>query len=245
MYHRICDLTPEEARSPLLRDLTVSPRDFERQVRFLVAHGFTLLLASQVEEAVRRGLPLPERAVALTMDDGYRDNFDNAFPILRRHGLPATIFVVTNSVGRPNRLEWEHILTMRRRRIGYGSHTVTHPDLTLLPLARLDFELRESKRVLEERLVERVSAIAYPAGQYNRQVAERTRAAGYLAGWKKGGGPVQPGQDPYLLPRVRVKGTGTMADFERKVMSGVYALAGQRTRIAGNYRRGGKRQRRS
>lgn len=122
---------------------------------------------------------------------------------------------------------------MQRERVGYGSHTVSHPDLTLLPLAQLDHELRESRRVLEERLIERVTAVAYPAGRYNRRVAARAEAAGYLAGWKKGGGPVQPGQDLYLLPRIRVRGCTTLDQFARKVSSGLsvrQANVGRRSR---------------
>jgi peptidoglycan/xylan/chitin deacetylase (PgdA/CDA1 family) len=222
MYHRICDLTPREARSPLLCDLTVAPADFARQMSYLVENGFTLLLAREVEEAVREGRPLPEKAVAVTMDDGYKDNFEQAFPILRRYGLPATIFLVTSTVGTARHLSWDDIAIMHQAQIGYGSHTVHHADLTLLPMEQLDFELRESRRVLEEALVERITAVAYPAGKYNRTVAARAEAAGYLAGWKKGGGPVQPGDDCFLLPRVRVRGCTTMEEFQRAVWSGVY-----------------------
>ena len=89
----------------------------------------------------------------------------------------------------------------------------------------MDYELRESRRVIESRLVETVSAVAYPSGRYNETVVERARLAGYLAGWKKGGGPVQPGANMFLLPRVRVNGGTTMKDFRRKVWSGVYTLA--------------------
>lgn len=222
MYHRISDLTPREARSPLLRDLTVAPVDFTRQMGYLVRNGFTLLLAREVEDAVREGKPLPEKAVAVTMDDGYKDNFEHAFPILRQYGLPATLFLVTSTVDTAGHLSWDDVALMHQAQIGYGSHTVHHADLTLLPMAQLDYELCESRRVLEENLVERITAVAYPAGKYNRTVAERAEAAGYLAGWKKGGGPVQPGDDRFLLPRVRVRGCTTMEEFQRAVWSGVY-----------------------
>ncbi len=158
------------------------------------------------------------------MDDGYKNNFEEAFPILRKHRLPATIFLVTSTVDTAGHLSWDDVLIMHKKQIGYGSHTVHHYELTALPLLQLDYELRKSKRVIEEKLVERISAIAYPAGKYNQTVAERAKAAGYLAGWKKGGGPVQPGDDMYLLPRVRVHGRTTLKEFERKVWSGVYVL---------------------
>ena len=221
MYHRISDLTPKEAKSPLMRDLTVSPAHFEEQVKYLVDNGFTCLLASAVDDAVMEGRQLPERAVAITMDDGYRDNFDCAFPILQKYNVPATIFLVTSTVDTEGHLTWDNVHTMRPHPVGYGSHTVSHLDLTTLPASQLDYELRESKRVLESRLLERITAVAYPSGQYNADVTSKAKEVGYLAGWKKGGGPVQPGADPYLLPRVRVNGYATMDDFKRKVWSGV------------------------
>jgi peptidoglycan/xylan/chitin deacetylase (PgdA/CDA1 family) len=222
MYHRVCDLTPDQARSPLVRDLTVSPADFEEQVKYLADNGFTFLLAGEVEDALLNDKPLPEKAVAITMDDGYSDNFENAFPILRKYGASATIFLVTNNFGRPGRLSWDQVLEMEKKRIGYGSHTVTHPDLTTLSVDGVRMELRESKRVLESQLSSPITSVAYPAGKYNDLVASEAREAGYLAGWKKGGGPVEPhhAADIYLLPRVRVHGKTAMTDFHRKVWSG-------------------------
>ena len=230
MYHRICELTPQERTSELARDLTVSPADFEEQVRHLKENGFGFLLASEVEEAVKSNAPLPEKAVCLTMDDGYKDNFEHAFPILRKYRIPATIFLVTSTVDTARHLSWDEVNLMHREKVGFGSHTVHHYDLPLLSTSGMDFELRESKRVIEEKLVERISAVAYPSGRYSDKVVQRARLAGYEAGWKKGGGPVQPGADMFLLPRVRVNGGTTMKDFRRKVWSGAYVLADRRSR---------------
>jgi peptidoglycan/xylan/chitin deacetylase (PgdA/CDA1 family) len=218
MYHRIEDLTLRDAKSPLLRDLTVSPADFEDQIRFLVSSGYTPVLASRVEEAVQKGEPLPAKAVAITMDDGYRDNFEEAFPILLKYKVPATIFLVTNNFGRSDRLSWHEVLQMKQEAgFGYGSHTVHHFDLTTLDQKTLDYELLESKRLIEVEVQDPVTSIAYPSGSYNEFVKARAKAAGYLAGWKKGGGMVTPSEDMMMLPRVRVSGRTTMEDFKRKV----------------------------
>ncbi|HZH97447.1 MAG TPA: polysaccharide deacetylase family protein [Fimbriimonadaceae bacterium] len=236
MYHRVSDLTEREARSPLMRDLTVSPADFEEQVKYLKDQGFTFLFARQVEEALQHGKPLPKKAVALTFDDGYKDNFSNAFPILKRYGAKATIFIVTNNLRRPGRLTWPELHEMSGEGVGYGSHTVSHPDLTTLSSEDLRYELRESKRILEEGLSSSITSVAYPAGQYNGVVAYEAREAGYLAGWKKGGGPVEPRHagDLYLLPRVRVHGRTTATGFKRKVLSGVYV---QELRLRQHFKR--------
>ena len=233
MYHRICDLTPREARNQLTFDLTVTPANFEAQVRYLKAQGFTFLTAREVERAIRERTALPEKSVVLTMDDGYQDNFAQAFPILSKYGARATIFLVTNTVETAGHLSWGEVQAMRPQ-VGYGSHTVHHYDLTQLPPNQLDYELVVSKRVLEGRLGEAVPDIAYPSGAYNAAVVARTRAAGYLAGWKKGGGPATPGDEPYLLPRVRVRGCTTMARFRQMVWSGVSV---QRDRAPGRLAR--------
>lgn len=224
MYHRVSTLTDRESRSPLIRDLTVSPEDFENQIKYLAENGFTFLLAREVEAALRQGRSLPERAVAITLDDGYRDNFSNVFPILRKYGARATVFLVTDNIGRKDRLSWGDLLAMRSGGVSYGSHSVSHADLVSAGQVQRRYELRESKRVLEEGLGQPITSLAYPAGRYDETVVFEARSAGYLAGWKKGGGPVEPSNaaEPLLLPRVRVHGRTTPKDFERKVWSGVY-----------------------
>jgi len=217
MYHRIANLTPSEARSPLMRDLTVSPAHFEEQIKYLAENGYSFLLAREVEEAVRDNRFLPAKAVAITMDDGYQDNFEEAYPILLKYHARATIFLVTHTVDTQGHLTWNEVGLMHTNRVGYGSHTVNHYELTGLTVPQMDFELRESKRVLEDRTLDRITSLAYPSGRYNQMVVERAQLAGYLAGWKKGGGPVQPGADPYLLPRVRVNGDTTRKRIEVSV----------------------------
>ncbi|MCH7905268.1 MAG: polysaccharide deacetylase family protein [Armatimonadetes bacterium] len=224
MYHRVKDLTPKEAQSPLLRDLTVSPEEFEKQIAWLVEQGFTFLFAREVEQAVREGTMLPEKSVAITLDDGYLDNFEQAYPILKKYGAKATIFMTTVNLTRPDRLHAMHLVEMRKHQVRYGSHTVHHYDLVSLDPDVLDFELVESKRVLEEILGEEIDSLAYPSGEYNQVVVLHALGAGYRAGWKKGGGMVTPDEDLMLLPRVRVSGRHTMIDFERKINARLASL---------------------
>lgn len=116
------------------------------------------------------------------MDDGNEDNFACAFPILRKDGALATVFVVTDSMGAKAHLSWDQVVLMHRNEVDFGSHTVHHFDLTTLAVPVLDHELRESRRALESRLGEGISAVAYPSGECNSTVVSRARAAGYVAG---------------------------------------------------------------
>lgn len=190
MYHRVDDLPPDAG--PLLRDLTVSPANFEQQVRYLVENGYTILTAGQVQRAVRGREPLPAKGIALTLDDGYADNFTQAFPILRRYGLDGTLFLVTSTVGTPRHVTWEQAGSMLREGIEFGSHSAHHVDLTTLSTTGLDAELRESRAELERRLGTPIEQIAYPSGRYDVRVKRQAVRAGYLAGWKKGEGGSHP-----------------------------------------------------
>lgn len=222
MYHHICALTPQQARDPLMRDLSVSPANFAQQVGYLRQQGFTFLTTPQVETALREHAALPVKSVAITLDDGYQDAYTVAYPILRRFGARATVFVVTDTLGTPGHLSWTDVQAMRPW-VASESHTVHHWDLTQLSPAQRQEELDASRQALKARLGARVTDIAYPSGAYNAAVLADTHKAGYQAGWQEGNGPVMPG-DPLLhLPRIRVRGSTNMVQFAQKVWSGVAA----------------------
>ncbi len=230
MYHRVCDLTPQEEKSRFMRDLTVSPADFEEQVKFLKEEGFTFLLATDVADALRMGKSLPVKAVAITLDDGYRDNFTEALPILKKYGAKATVFMVTNNFGKAERLSWANVWEMSHSKVAFESHTVSHPDLRRVGDDQLWDELVKSRQILEVGLGKSVTSLAYPAGEFDNRVVAMAERTGYLSAWKKGGGPVRPGDaaEPYLLPRIRVHGRTDLEKFRTRVMSGVYILDEER-----------------
>jgi len=152
MYHNVGPLPPAD---PFC--LTVGPDQFERQICYLVSHGYQTICPSDWLAARREGTPLPERPVLLTFDDGYADLAHHAFPVLRRHGLKAAAYVVTRRLGLTN--TWDEVVgrpTMRLmaadqvcefagQGIEFGSHTRTHPRLTSLSEQRLNEEIEGSR----------------------------------------------------------------------------------------------------
>lgn len=239
----------------------VPPELFERQIAWLVRH-FRFLSMDELVERIQQQKPVPANSVVLTLDDGYVDNYTNALPVLEHHKVPATIYLVTDSIetgelpwpqrlawvlartkrdtlvldqpGRisfplktwPQRvkvlralkeirkslsmrdqlllfqsvvdqcgvptpkgrmLNWDQVCEMRRRGITFGSHTVHHPFMKRLPLEDARWELVESKRVLEERLGERVRHFCFPHGSYSEAVGRLAREVGYESFFIPGG----------------------------------------------------------
>ncbi|MFQ5648477.1 MAG: polysaccharide deacetylase family protein [bacterium] len=166
-----------------------TPRQFERQIKFLYENGFKSI---SLEEYVQNNNHGP-RDVIITFDDAYASVFENAFPILRQYDFTATIFVITKYVGdwnswdyHGNRFRFEHctwqqIEILAKEGWEIGSHTVSHPNLRSLSLKTLWFELRYSKDVLENQLNQPIKVMSYPFGSFNSNVIGLVKKAGYEA----------------------------------------------------------------
>lgn len=127
---------------------------------------------------------LPERVLAITFDDGYQSIYKEALPVLQKYGLTATVFLVTGdqrnkedserlpTLGARKMLSWENIHEMKSAGIEFGSHSLTHPDLTRLSLDHVEREVCDSKTILEDTLGRKVSAFAYPYGYHTRTIRE-------------------------------------------------------------------------
>ena len=181
-YHRISD-EPDV--------LSVHPDRFRAQVEQVVASGAVPVSLDDALDRLDRGDE--ERAVVVTFDDGYLDNLEAAAPVLREHGVPATIFLPTAIIDGEERfhwyedpppaLGWGHVRALEAEGlIGFGAHTRTHPRLPHVDDERACEEIAGSKRELEERLGRPVTTFCYPAGLYGERDARLVREAGYRAG---------------------------------------------------------------
>lgn len=216
-YHRVA-VQPEDR-------LCVLPVEFKRQMEFLSSGATPVIPLSRLFSAAGGGGAAP--AVALTFDDGYDDLYRNAFPVLKRLGLPATVLVVPEFVEgrgflgrfgpREKFLNWEMLREMEAAGIEAGSHGLTHRELTGLHGKELDRELEGSLRALESNLDDRPRWLAYPRGRFNPEVKAAARRAGYL-----GAVTVLPGAnrapfDPFGLRRTEISRDDTFFDFRLKV----------------------------
>ena len=196
---------------------------FERQLRWLRRRRPLLDLGTLAEHRREHRLP-PANAVAITIDDGYAD-FGSVAPMLRREGIPATVFVVTGKAGAANDwdrdgeligrplLSWDELGELTRDGVSIGAHTRRHPQLTLLSREDAREEIAGSRADLESRLGARPDTFSYPHGRVNDTVAVLVAEAGFplACGIERGrNGPATP---PQRLRRVEVDGRLSLARF--------------------------------
>lgn len=199
------------------RDLTVSADLFERQLASLADSGVETVTLDRLFEHLEGRRPLPPRAVALTFDDGYADNYEVAFPLLKEYGMVGTFFVTTGFIGRPGYMSWEQLEEMAAAGMAIEAHSITHADLTKIAPAQLVRELAQPKQELEARLGRPCRFLAYPGGRFDPAVIRATKAAGYTAAVTTQHGLRHTGAGPFELTRVRVRGTETVEQLVAKL----------------------------
>lgn len=204
LYHRVDRQV--STLSHITQRLTVDPQDFAAQMSWLRWHGFHALTQRQLFAGLEEGASLPCRPLLVTFDDGYRDVLDNAAPVLRRLGMPATMYVITDRLTLRNSgfLSWRGVAELEREGFDIGSHTVTHRPLTALSDREVVDELIRSRIELERHLVHPVQWLAYPHGAVDARIVEIARRAGYVLGATSSPGTLQDARDPLELHRFEI-----------------------------------------
>ena len=213
-YHQI----EEKNGNPL----TLWPDQFEAQMAYLADEGYTTITIDEMMDALENGTPLPEKPVIITFDDGYADNYEYAYPILKKYGFKATIFLIydfTNTY--PNYLTWDQINEMKESGlIHFESHTMTHANLAeLTSVDELRHEIADSHDLLSQKLGYDMHYIAYPGGRVNEEIEEITRAAGYRGGFTVHYGLSTPEEGRYQMDRIPIFGANmhTLTRFKLRL----------------------------
>ena len=197
---------------------------FSGQLDLLIRAGFETARVSDLFRGERGG----RRRVAITFDDGFRNNIEGAVRPLLERRMTASWYVVSDFVGGiapwvdGDRRERELLTESElRAMIGadfeIGSHTRRHLDLTKVAPEEIESEIAGSKRDLEDRLSASIRTFAYPYGRFNGGVREAVVAAGYAAACATRSGFVRAADDRYAMRRVTITGADTLSSFARKL----------------------------
>lgn len=215
MYHYVS--TPPAGADIYRRDLSVSTDLFAAQLDRLLAEGYAVISLYDVLDAIQRGAPLPAKPVVITFDDGYRDNYENAFPQLRERQLPATIFVVTDFMDeeRTAYLTWEMAREMLQAGIDIESHGRNHVSLAGKDDDYLVWQALGSLETIEYELGVRPRFVSYPAGEYDQRTIDIFTSAQYWAGVTTRQGAVLTNERLFEWPRIRVRNTTTPDELIR------------------------------
>jgi peptidoglycan/xylan/chitin deacetylase (PgdA/CDA1 family) len=226
MYHRIGPVLP--TLPPVTQRLTVDPKDFAAQMRWLKAQGYHAVSAQQAFAALEHGAKLPPKPVMITFDDGYRDVLWNAAPLLAHYHMRATAYVITGRISGPDSsfLTWPELTRLQRLGVEIGSHTVHHLELPSLSAAAALAELVDSRRALEHHLGHPVQWFSFPDGAADSAVLPLVREAGYVLAVTTRPGAVQSARRPFELHRDEILHTTTLRGFAA-------LLSGTATRRAG------------
>ena len=221
MYHQISDLP--EAQDP--KRLAVSPSEFAKQLEFLVENGYQCVPLDRVIEELSGARRPTSKQVAITFDDGFRDFYTTAAPLLQQYKLPATVFMVTGCAGAMSDwrgmsgssaasiMSWAQVREMVAAGFQFGSHTVSHPNLITLSSDEIRVEVANSKKKMEDELGRVVDLISYPYGSSDGRVQDIASACGYRAGLgtDRGRGTAMN------IWRVRCDGLDSLRSLSRKV----------------------------
>lgn len=172
-------------------NLCISESAFAKQMEYLKKNGYHTIHLSELLEFLNYQRSIPAKSVIITLDDGYRSLYDFAYPLLRRYGYTATLFIYTDFIeASRNALTWNHLRELKAAGFEIGSHSLSHADLTKkypnendqVFRDRIAKELTHSKEIIDRKLKQDTQFFAYPYGNYNQQILDLLPMAGYKLG---------------------------------------------------------------
>jgi peptidoglycan/xylan/chitin deacetylase (PgdA/CDA1 family) len=211
MYHSISDIKGTYS------ELCVSPNSFKEQMNYLKQVGYTTVTFYDLANHIEHGEPLPEKPIILTFDDGYLDNYENAFSVMKDLDMVGVIYPYINKIDSKNGLTIDQLAKMHEEGWEVGSHTINHLDLTSLTESQLLKEINDSKLNLEKTFNCDIVSFCYPAGKYNENVVKVIKASDYKFGVTTNYGQADLENNTLKLSRIRINRSDTLKTFAKKV----------------------------
>lgn len=250
-YHEICNLPRKIAR---MHSYNVNPSSFKDQMKFLYENKYSVIKLEELISCLIEKKELSRKAVVITFDDGYKNNYVNAFPVLKQYGYPATIFLATDYIGAGKvfpwlndllaygrmknenwmPLSWQEVEEMSRWGITFGSHTCSHTNIRMMTERNFEKEIEASKNIIEKKISRQVELFSYPFsfpkyGKRHRHLTEKTRAIlfrkGFLGACTTIIGTNDSYSERFCLKRIQIRATDDPFQLEAKI-AGAYNWGG-------------------
>lgn len=205
LYHYIEYV--QDKKDTIRISLNITPFIFESQLKTLVDNGYTFITAYQLADMLDGLIPVPQKPVLLTFDDGYRDFYTDAFPLLKKYNAKATAYIVPGFLNMPNYMYTSQLKEIvQNGLVEIGAHTVHHAYLKGIRLQDVISEVVKSKTMLENMFHVYVVSFAYPYGAFDQQAIDVVRNAGFRTAVSTVPGIIQSQTNRFYLFRIRPGG---------------------------------------
>lgn len=195
-------------------EVTITPEKLQEQLDYINDKYYVTITMTELYDHIENNKPIPEKSILITFDDGYMNNYTEAFPMLKELNMTATIFCVGNSLDGSYYLSEEAIKEMSDYGIDIESHTVNHVHLDTMSYDEQLLELKNSKNILEKITGKEVLSLAYPFGDYNDNTIKAAKDAGYKMGFTTKLGLSDRTDDIYKLDRIYISSSYDMNTFK-------------------------------
>ena len=217
VYHQFSDEYSDK--------LTVKTENFYEQMRFLKENGYKVIGLDQLLDFMEFKAPLPDKAIVITIDDGWISTYRIAYPILKKFGFTATLFIYTGFIGGDMAMDWSQLKEMAEDGFNVQSHTHSYQSLTMVKESEhfksyfnfLIMEIENSKKAIYEHLNLECRYLAYPYGETNPLVISLVKKLGYRAAFSVSRGGTPFFENPYNIGRSIIYGNFDMSEFINKL----------------------------
>lgn len=214
MYHSI----GEEKNN----DAVISRERFVAQMAYLYQNNYHPISLEDLYGYLSMKRALPPRPVVITFDDGYRDTYEVAFPVLKQYGFKSVLFIPAGTVGQI--LSWTELKEMKAAGMEIASHSLSHRSLSDLSIEEQMAEIRKSKELLDHYLGQETKYFCYPNGSYTQKTLQLLRDGGVILAVTIDPGWVKPGDDPLTLRRIWMGNTVELRNLEERLTRADYPL---------------------
>jgi peptidoglycan/xylan/chitin deacetylase (PgdA/CDA1 family) len=190
-------------------------------MEYIAKNGYRTISLNELIDYSTQDL---QKSVAITFDDGWSNNFTNAFPILKDLGLTATIFVITGFIDKEKYMDWQQLKEMYDQGISIQSHTASHRPLSLLKEDEIVYELEHSKKTIEDHFETQVGFLSAPHGMINTRVIDIAQSVGYKAICTSEPGFAHRFSEPAVLKRVNISDTYNLSKLKKIINADRKAL---------------------